>query len=206
MPNAEEQRTYTIDRVASSAIPGGHRFRGHAAVFGQRAWIGEPGGKGFWEEVAPGAFDRALEEDDVRLLLEHDPRWILGRTSAGTVRLASDRNGLSVDADFPDTTYARDAAVSLERGDLNQMSFAFAPRKDENGRSIGDEVVNLRDGSILRRLTDVALSDVSIVAYPAYAGTEAALRSVQARSAEFRTVQFQALRARLDAAYKGGPA
>lgn len=193
-----ERRSFALDRASSArAAPGaagGVRFRGHAAVFGERAWI--PEGRGFWEEITKGAFDRALEEDDVRLLLEHDPRWILGRTTAGTLRLATDKRGLAVDADFPATSYASDAAESLDRGDLSQMSFGFTVRDG------GDEVSTLKDGSTLRRVNDVDLWDVSIVAYPAYAGTEAALRSIEARRAQHIQQRNADHRAWLDAARK----
>jgi HK97 family phage prohead protease len=177
---SEERRSFTLDRAGTRTTngqAGAIRFRGHAAVFGERAWIGDER-RGFWEEITKGAFDKALAEDDVRLLLEHDPRWILGRTSAGTLRLSTDKRGLVVDADFPNTSYASDASESLARGDLSQMSFGF------NVRDGGEELATLKDGSTLRRLNDITLSDVSIVAYPAYAGTEAALRSVEARRAE----------------------
>lgn len=197
-----ERRTFTLDRAGTMrAGPGGPRFKGHAAVFGERVWIGPPK-LGFWEEVVKGAFDRALNDgEDVRLLLEHDPRWVLGRTTAGTLRLSTDKRGLMVDADLPDTSYAADAAVSLERGDLDQMSFAFNVRADEAGS--GEEWSRLKDGSDLRRLTDLHLSDVSIVAYPAYAGTDASLRACEARRAEHRTQTYEQLRARLEAAKKG---
>lgn len=197
-----ERRTFSIDRAASTTVPGGVRFKGHAAVFGQRTWIGPPG-RGFWEEVAKGAFDRALEEDDVRLLLEHDPRWILGRTGAGTLRLSADKQGLAVDSDFPNTSYAADAAESLSRGDLKEMSFAFNVRADDAGQPVGHELKELRDGNTLRILTDVSLSDVSIVAYPAYEGTEAALRAVEARRAGMHAKSYEQLRGRLEAVRKG---
>lgn len=196
-----ELRTFTLDRSVSRADGGTVRFRGHAAVFGQKAWIGPPA-RGFWEEIVPGAFNRALEEDDVRLLLEHDPRWILGRTGADTLRLGIDKRGLTVDADFPNTTYANDAAESLDRGDLSQMSFAFDVRRDERGDPIGHDVIEQKDGTMLRRLTDLQLFDVSIVAYPAYEGTDAALRAVEARRDEYRTIHLATLRNRLEAAWK----
>lgn len=195
MPD-QERRSFTLDRAGTRAggTPGQMRFRGHAAVFGERAWI--PEGRGFWEEISKGAFDTALAEDDVRLLLEHDPRWLLGRTSSGTVRLSTDKRGLVVDADFPNTSYAQDAAESLDRGDLSQMSFAFGVRDG------GEEIVTLKDGSTLRRLNDLTLSDVSIVAYPAYAGTEAALRSIERRRAEQTQQRNADHRAWLEAARK----
>jgi HK97 family phage prohead protease len=199
MPD-QERRTFQLDRAGLRAAGPGSRFKGHAAIFGERTWIG-PERFGFWEEVVKGAFDRALQEDDVRFLLEHDPRWVLGRTAANTLRLSTDKRGLVVDADLPDTTYAADAAVSMERGDLDQMSFAFAVRDD--GENQGEEWSRLKDGTDLRRLTDLRLYDVSLVAYPAYEGTDAALRACEARRATCRTETFQSMRARLEAARKG---
>lgn len=193
-----ERRSFALDNVSARVDrdAGRIRFRGHAAVFGERTWIGPERG-GWWEEVAKGAFDRAVAEDDVRLLLEHDPRWILGRNTAGTLRLTVDRRGLVADADFPNTSYAADTAESLARGDLNQMSFAFTVNQD------GEELTTLKDGSILRRLTDLTLYDVSIVAYPAYDGTEAALRAVEARRADSNRERLLALRRRSESILKG---
>lgn len=188
---SENRRSFTLDRagtVRAAGAPGGMKFRGHAAVFGDRAWI--PEGRGFWEEITKGAFDNALEEDDVRLLLEHDPRWILGRTSSGTLRLSTDKRGLVVDAELP--SWAADVAESLDRGDLSQMSFAFDVREN------GEEISTLKDGSTLRRLTDLSLSDVSIVAYPAYKATDASLRSLKA----FQQQQHTERRAWLETARK----
>ena len=190
-----ERRTFALDAypvLRSAGGPGGMRFRGHAAVFKQRTWIGPPQ-TGFWEEVAPTAFDRALDEDDVRFLVDHDPGKVLARTASGTLRLSKDKVGLLADADLADVSYGRDVATLLERGDLSQMSFGFVVRDAEEAEQ--------RDGTWLRRLTDVQLFDVSVVAYPAYAGTDAALRSIEVRRAEHRLTHLQELRRRLDAAY-----
>src|SRR5574343_240132 len=46
------------------------------------------------ERILPGAFDRAIREDDVRGLFNHDQNHLLGRTSAGTMRLSVDSIGL----------------------------------------------------------------------------------------------------------------
>jgi len=191
-----ETRSFSMDNVSLRARTDGLHFRGHAAVFGQRAWIGPPK-YGFWEEIDPGAFTRAIGEDDVRFLVDHDPGKVLARNLAGTLRLSIDKRGLVADADMADVTYARDLAVLLERGDISQMSFGFVPREEEWSTD--------GDGVETRRLLDVELFDVSAVAYPAYSGTDAALRAVEARRADFRTNQLATLRTRLEAAWKGEP-
>lgn len=188
-----ERRAFTFERVATDVGPKGLRFRGYAAVFKQKTWIGDAR-FGWWEQVAPGAFTRAIEEDDVRFLVDHDPSRVLARTSAGTLRLAEDKRGLRVEAEMAPTSYAQDLAVLLERGDVNQMSFGFTPR---------EEGVDYDSKANLRTLTDVALWDVSAVAFPAYEGTEAALRSIEGARLEGRKLRFEELRRRLDAAAEG---
>lgn len=143
------------------------RFGGHAAVFNVRTWIG-PKTLGFWEQVAPGAFDKAIGRDDVRFLFNHDTNWVLARTSSGTLRLKTDSKGLAVDADMADTTQGRDLKVLMERGDVREMSFGFRIDKEKW------EV--LKDGTELRTIQDVTLYDVAVVAYPAYSNTDAGIR------------------------------
>lgn len=187
-----EQRSYGLESVAIRADgTRGMRFNGHAAVFKQRTWIG-PEKFGFWEEVAPTAFDRAIEDDDVRFLVDHDPAKVLARTSSGTLRLSKDKTGLVADADLADVSYGRDLAVLLERRDVTQMSFGFQVREG------GEEWSDLKDGTQLRRLTDLALFDVSAVAYPAYAGTDAALRTAECRKADSLQARLIAARRRLE--------
>lgn len=186
-----ERRSAPLERVAVN----NRKFRGHAAVYGQKAWIG--GDSGFYEVIEPGAFDRVLgEAPDVRLLLEHDPRWLLGRTMSGTLRLATDKKGLAVEADMPDTSYAHDAAELITRGDLGQMSFAFEvpyPPQSEFERW-----ERQKDGTDLRRLIDFrGLYDASLVAYAAYEGTDVALRSVAAWRADVAKERLLAVRRRL---------
>ena len=153
-----ERREYR----AATAVEG-NRLIGHPSVFNQRARI-----KDFWEEVAPGTFDRALrEQHDVVCLANHDG-LPLGRTTAGTLRLGTDADGLTLDNDLPDTTLGRDVRELVRRGDLRSMSFGF---------QVTDEAWSvLEDGSQLRTIRDVDLFDVSVVTFPAYAGTDLALR------------------------------
>ena len=167
-----ERRAYKLIRLVSTraADTGPGQFVGHPAVFNSRTDIGDPMTWGFREEVAPGAFDRALdEEQDVRALVDHNPSMLLGRTASGTLRLAVDKTGLVSENDLPNTSVGRDASVLLDRGDITQMSFAF----DVKAQRWED----LPDGTELRTILDVDLYDVSLVTFPAYTETDAALRS-----------------------------
>lgn len=152
---------------------------GHAALFETPYDIGDVKTWGFREVIAPGAFAAALaEQQDVRALWNHDEGAVLGRTRAGTLRLVEDVRGLAVEIDVPDTQVGRDVAELVRRGDVSQMSFAFAVR--DEAWSIGD------DGIETRRITRVDLFDVSPVTYPANANTEIALRDATARVLEER--------------------
>lgn len=163
-----------LEYRASDDGPG--MVEGHAAVFGTPARISD----WFDEVVEPGAFDKSLGEADVLGLWQHDPHQILGRSSAGTLRLEVDGVGLRYEIDLPDTSLGRDSAVLLGRRDVRHSSFAF--------RTILDrwEVVDGRD---LRFLVEVALVDVSVVTSPAYIEAEAGLRSLaEARSLDAAAV------------------
>ena len=142
------------------------RIVGHAAVFnvmGDGGW--------FREKVAPGAFADSIQTDDIRALFNHDANLILGRNRAGTLKLAEDERGLRIEIDPPDTQVARDLLVSLERGDINQMSFGF--------QVVVDSWEHNTEGNALdiRTLEKVRLWDVSPVTFPFYKETDVAIRS-----------------------------
>lgn len=145
---------------------------GYAAVF-HRA--GDPGTEyelydDLVEAVAPGCFDRALrEKDDCRALVNHDPGQLVGRASAGTLRLSVDATGLRYEIDPPDTQAGRDMVESVRRGDMTGSSFAFQVRSLTYSKR--------DDGRYQRTLNDVALFDVGPVTYPAYGGASAGVRS-----------------------------
>lgn len=146
----------------------GNTLAGHAAVFGQVAQI-----RGGWEAIAAGAFDEVLaRDDDVVALRDHNPELLLGRRSAGTLRLSTDGDGLAFEVDLPDTSYGRDVRELVGRGDLRGASFGFLPGRDA--------VSTAPDGKQLRTHTSIArLLDVSVVALPAYDGTDVRLRHVE---------------------------
>ncbi|MBT9169599.1 MAG: hypothetical protein DDT19_02961 [Syntrophomonadaceae bacterium] len=161
-----ERRDYLLEeiRVTTGDAP---KITGYAAVFNR---LSQDLG-GFYEVISPGAFRKTLQEADVRALLEHDPRWILGNTKSGTLRLQEDTEGLRIEIDPPGTTAGRDVIESLQRGDLTGMSFGFRTIKDRWAKENGQDV---------RTLLEVALYDVSVVAFPAYPDTSVALRFARA--------------------------
>lgn len=166
----------------------GNTLTGYAAVFDGTARVG-----GGYERIAASAFDEVLERADPRALINHNPSLVLGRVSAGTLRLDVDSWGLSFAVDLPDTTYARDLRELVDRGDLAGASFGFIPGDDE--------ITRAPDGKQVRTHTNIAdLVDVSAVTYPAYEGTSLALRQI-----DFARVTRPRLRAiRIRAAHLKG--
>lgn len=175
----------------SVALPVEHRadgdkmtVAGYAATFGETADIG-----GYFREViAPGAFTNTLNTADVRAYYGHDRQRLLGRSSAGTLRLKEDAKGLAVEIDLPDTTDGRDVRELIARGDITGMSFGFIVTHDEWDMT----------GTVdTRTIHEVELLEVSVVSEPAYEGTSIALRSRDDARKEKRQQNFSAAVLRL---------
>lgn len=122
-----------------------------------------------YERIMPAAFSSAIaRKDDVRALFNHDANSILGRASAGTLRLFVDARGLRYEIDPPDTSAGRDAVASIRRGDITGSSFAFIPTAEMDKRDGEKRVIEVHD---------CELFDVGPVVFPAYAGTAAGVRA-----------------------------
>ena len=123
----------------------------------------------FVERICKGAFKRALERNDnVRILLNHDPSRDLGGTKDGNLELNEDNIGLHARAVITDPEVVEKA----RNGDLVGWSFGFYDREVEQRT---DE-----DGFPLRNVRDLDLEEVSILdntTTPAYDGTLVAVRS-----------------------------
>lgn len=155
----------------------GHVVTGYASVFDSPTIIAEC----FQEQIAQGAFSKSLTTADVRALFNHNWENVLGRMKAGTLTLSEDSHGLKFEVELPDTQVARDLAVSMKRGDINQCSFGFVPTKEEWDYSNPDMPK--------RTIDEVELYEVSIVSLPAYEDTEATLsrdKFIEATNIEMR--------------------
>ena len=145
------------------------------------------------ERIMPGAFDAALADGhDARALFNHNPDHLLGRVSAGTLKLAADDLGLRYEIHPGDTSIARDVLEHIRRGDLQGSSFAF---------EVVDQDWRTEDKTDIREIRAVRLFDVGPVTYPAYESTSTAIRSadsVEARKA-FDVLQANRLRRKLRA-------
>src|SRR5690606_1285608 len=145
----------------------------------------------YWERIDRGAFKKALDNgDDVRALFNHDDSQLLGRRSAGTLRLEETDEGLAVEIDLPNTQLGNDVLELVKRGDITGMSIGFVA---------GDEVWETRDGEQVRVHRSIAqLVDVSPVTFPAYEGTEVSVRKVMNMPEETRALSADEIREALD--------
>ena len=165
--NRNRERRFTGNCELRAIVPesgGRAKIAGHAAVFNSLSedlWR-------FREKISPGAFTPALGKSDIRALLNHDPNFVLGRTKNGTLRVQEDKTGLAVEIDPPETRWADDLLVSIGRGDISQMSFAFRA---------GEESWETVDGVDVRTILSFdEIFDVSPVTYPAYPDMDVSLR------------------------------
>lgn len=167
MTAATMETRSTIGRVELRAASGGKKLGGYAFKYDVLSQnLG-----GYVERVLPGAADKSLAETpDVLCRFQHEDRYLLGRTAAGTLRLANDTTGLDYEVDVPDTDYGSNCVALAERGDLRNSSFAFYTVRDDWGLT--------EQGYPLRTLTEIILIDVAPVVQPAYLDATTGLRSL----------------------------
>jgi HK97 family phage prohead protease len=175
--------------AGSPDAKGAPTVRGHAAVFNRLSHdLG-----GFRVKIAPGAFTKVLDSNpDVHLVIDHDTRYVLARTKNNTLELREDPYGLHMWARMVNTTYAKDLALLMEGGYVDQMSFAC-----DIGSS---EWTEDNDGNITRTIDEVAaLYDVTICAQGAFPQTDAQLvASLKDAGADLAAAREAGLVARRD--------
>jgi uncharacterized protein len=172
-----QRRAIPAGNIEIRAAENGRKVvTGYAAVFYREGEPGtefvmyERGTEKFVERIMRTAFDRAVKEDDVRCLVNHNVELVIGRSKSGTLRLSVDERGLKYEADIPDTQTGRDLAELISRGDINGSSFAF--RLDRGGATYREG-----GGLYIREVTAVKLYDVGPVTFPAYESADASVRS-----------------------------
>lgn len=164
-----ERRAFVECRIAPSE-DNSKKMSGYAIVF--NAMSQDLGG--FREIILPEAVDRTLNEAlDVRALVDHDSGKVIGRTRAGTLTLSKRSKGLYAEIEVdPSISYANDILRSVKRGDISGMSFGFRVLTDD---------WRMDGGTPIREVSDMSISEVSVVSWPAYTQTDVnvAQRSLQ---------------------------
>jgi HK97 family phage prohead protease len=193
LPEVEHRRLADVELRMDGDTP---VLEGYALVYEYRYDVaGGPEAGGFTEVISRGAAAKSAGEADVRLLVNHDGVPLArSRGGEGTLELESDDIGLKVRAELdPSNPTVQELRSAMNRGDLDQMSFAFRIPKGEGRQEWS------KDYS-LRTIREVQLFDVSVVTYPANPATVAKLRNDEAPQAEEATDEVVATGRRLDVA------
>lgn len=128
----------------------------------------------FRERIMEGAFKRALEraketKRDVFFLAQHNTRALpLASINSGTMELEEKDKKLLIRAELPATTQNRDIYTLVKDGVLREFSFGFGNVKCEWGKDA--------DGIRTRSISELDISEVSLVCTGAYNGTGAEAR------------------------------
>lgn len=173
MPDRKERQMRSVASKFETREDGEGLFiEGYFSVFNSNyeLWPGAT------ESVAPGAFSDTLG-GDIRALVDHESRLVLGRNKVGTLELREDSHGLWGRVRInPNDTDAMNLYERVKRGDVDQCSFGF---------DIIEEETDFReDGSMHWTILRVKLYEVSVVTFPAYEAT-----GVSARKAEYEEIQ-----------------
>lgn len=145
-------------------------IEGYFVVFNQPTELW----KGAFEEIAPTALDKTLS-NDIRALINHDTRLVLGRNKSGTLELKVDSRGLWGRIKInPNDSEAVNVYERVKRGDVSQCSFGF--------NVVSEETEWRDDGGVKWTITEVDLHEVSVVTFPAYeeTGVQARQKDVEA--------------------------
>lgn len=132
------------------------------------------------ESIADTAFDGALA-DDIRCLIDHETRLVLGRNKAGTLTLKVDTGGLWGEVRInPNDQDAVNLYERVKRGDVDQCSFGF---------DILDEEFEDRGDTVKWTIKKVKLYEVSVVTFPAYEETSVSARKRQLGEIKKRSIE-----------------
>lgn len=179
-----ERRAYFESRFqtrdASEEAGGKKYIEGYFAPFGSETELWP----GYFEQLAPSAFDNSLKSNDIRCLFNHDSGFVLGRQAAGTLELKTDETGLWGRVEInPEDRAAMDVYARVARGDISGCSFGFWPEREESKTDA--------DGALHTTVLEADTHEVSICTFPAYPDTE-----VEARQRHMTENKDKALRQR----------
>lgn len=160
-----EWRTLIMKELRAEAVEENEdlvKLTGYAAVWD--VWS-EPIWGWFIETIRKAAFKPYLGEADVRYLFNHNPDKIMARTPRFLEAEEDDTGLLSQAVVDRRQSYTRDLLISIDRGDVTQMSFAVMVMKQRWTLSEDPDEFDQRE------LLELYPFDYSPVTYPAYPQT-----------------------------------
>lgn len=165
MSNKTETRMTTseIRAVGDDSL----RVEGYAIRFNERSVPMQMFFGDRFEEVIDGDAEIRYPDSGVFALWDHDYGEVLGRSTSETLNLTRDTQGIRVEVDLPNTQRGRDTYELIKRGDIDGMSFRFAAHDAKWDDDLDPP---------LRTIRDMTVSEVSVVATPAYPTTSVSAR------------------------------
>ena len=154
MKQDREYRSMSLFLPVDEEQENSYIVRGYASTFTPYKLL-TIDGVDYYERIEPTAFDGA-DLSDIVFRVDHEGR-VYARTSAGTLKLWTDENGLGNETNLSKTQKAREVFADIEAGKYPSMSFAFTVAEQHF-----DSDTNTR---VIDRIAKVF--DVSPVAFPA---------------------------------------
>lgn len=141
-------------------------IQGYAVVFNTWTDINNGWDKCWSECICKGAFAKSLKNNSILALYNHDFNNVIARKDIN-MKLIEEDKGLYFEIELPNTTQANDLYELINRGIVNQRSFAGYVTKHTWGVS---------DGKSYREIQEVDLIEITITPIPAYEVTEAEVK------------------------------
>lgn len=167
-------RRFARDMQSPTVEPTKGIIEGYPIVFNERTAIGDY----FFEEIDPHALDEA-DLSDVKFMVNHNDGMIpLARHRRGkrsTMDIAIDDRGMRIQTtlDVENNSTARELCSAVQRGDIEDMSFAFGIMVS------GEDWRDLDKDMPTRRITKISkVCEVSAVNDGAYPQTSINARSL----------------------------
>ena len=162
---------------------GTRHITGIAVPYGQQTELW----RDYYEVFERGSLSESLENDDIRILYNHNDDIVLARKGAGTVTFEDREIGTFVDMIVNESdSQAMDIYARVERKDIPGWSIGFISEKEEPEYRA--------DGSVLNHIKKARAVEFSVCSFPAYSQTE-----ISARKAESLSIRKEEIKKRLEA-------
>ena len=147
-----------------------------------------------YEAYDMGAFNERIERSafaevdsfDIHALLNHNYDYVLARRNKGkgTLELRADDQGLYFEFSAPETSTGKEARTLVERGDLDQASWAFTVAEER-----WDNVKGEKPTRVITKVAEIF--DISLTPRGANPSTAVAMRSLEsARAAQVEETEI----------------
>ena len=171
-----EIRRLPVSKIELREQEGEKVIKGYAVVWDEIS----PDYYGFKEVFRKGAFTKTLQESKIYFVHGHDLNSVLGQNRNGTLNLVQDDVGLRFELKVPNTQLGNDIYTLVKDGTLSEMSFRFAPIKE-------NVEIDEEKEEVLREIKEAQLWEISTVAFAWYRNTY-----VEARKVEIERIKLKA--------------